>query len=83
MKDPSIFKEGEKVLEGQNIGLVGHTGVRRGGKGYGNHLHFGINTGDKNGSFSFSQGWINPETINIGNYEKLEDTPIYKQNLQK
>ena len=83
MKELSHLKVGDKVMEGQKIGLVGHTGETKDGKPYGNHSHFGINTGDQNGKFSFSEGWINPETINIGNYYYLKDTPAYKQGKSK
>ena len=74
---PSILKVGQNVQEGQKIGIVGNTGV-----GTGTHLHLGIQEGSHADLFR-DKGWINPSNINIGKYNKLEETPAFKEGKDK
>ncbi|NBV07316.1 MAG: M23 family metallopeptidase, partial [Proteobacteria bacterium] len=75
MSEPSQLTVGTSVLEGQKIGLVGNTGS----SSEGNHLHFGINTGNSSGNIDFKNGWTNPSVKNFGKYENLRDTPAYQK----
>ena len=75
MNELSDIPVGTKVQEGQPIGKVGNTGI-----GGGNHLHLGISYGDENGKYDNHKGWVDPNKVNIGNYEYRKDTPYYKQH---
>jgi murein DD-endopeptidase MepM/ murein hydrolase activator NlpD len=60
----TIVNKGDKVKEGQPVIVEGKTGGATG-----EHLHFVIK---KNGTK------INPRGINVGKYNKLKDTPYFK-----
>lgn len=61
-----VVKVGDKVVEGQQIGTMGHEG-----NADGNHLHFAINT-TKDNTYVFSQ---------CGDYPKTSDYTIVQQGL--
>lgn len=78
-----LVKKGTIVKEGQPIMVEGGSGDK-GLETYDKHLHFGIYTGEIYDKTKF----VNPaptngdKPVNVGKYEKLEDTP-YQQGLLK
>ena len=60
---------GTPIREGQPIGIMGNTGGSSGA-----HLHYEVQIYNPQ-----TGGWnyINPASINLGNYEHLEDVPNY------
>lgn len=71
-----LVKEGEIVKEGQPIMIEGGTGPN-GAKVYTEHLHLGVFEGK---TIKSDKGnYIDPTTVNVGKYNKLEDTPYQKR----
>jgi murein DD-endopeptidase MepM/ murein hydrolase activator NlpD len=62
-----LVQQGDKVQEGQPIMIEGKTG----GVSTGEHLHFEV--------IKPNYEKINPRGVNVGQYDKLEDTPFYEQ----
>lgn len=78
-----LVEKGAIVQEGQPIIVEGGSG-NKGPESYPKHLHFGIIQGE---GYDVTK-YINPvptngdQPVNVGKYEKLEDTP-YQQGLKK
>jgi hypothetical protein len=78
----ALVKVGDKVVEGQLIGLCDNTGIYT----TGDHLHFGLKNVDENGNtLDYENGYkgaIDPTPYFVGNYQgwPIKNKDCYKSN---